>query len=125
MGVGIDLVELARVARLLERKGERALARLLTAGERAYLATRADVVPHLAARIVAKEALFKAMQSLPGGRAVGWRDLEVLRAESGRPSVALHGQAARIALAQGGLQIHLSLTHTVSAAAAIAVVESP
>ena len=125
MGVGIDLVELARVARLLERKGERALARLLTAGERAYLATRADVVPHLAARIAAKEALFKAMQSLPGGRAVGWRDLEVLRAEGGRPSVALHGQAARIALAQGGLQIHLSLTHTVSAAAAIAVVESP
>jgi len=122
LGVGIDLVELTRAAKLLARKGEHALDRLLTDGERAYLAERADPVPHFAARLAAKEAVYKALQLLPGGREIGWRDIEVVRSDSGRPTIALHGRAAAVARG-AGVTIHVSLTHSESAAAAVAVAE--
>ena len=87
IGVGIDLVDLERVARLFANKGEHAMQRFFTDEERAYLATRPDPTGHAAARIAAKEAVYKALQSLPGARAIGWRDIEVLRATAtaGRP----------------------------------------
>jgi holo-[acyl-carrier protein] synthase len=122
LGVGIDLVELTRAAKLLARKGEYALDRLLTDGERAYLAERADPVPHFAARLAAKEAVYKALQLLPRGREIGWRDIEVVRSDSGRPIIALHGRAAEVARG-AGVTIHVSLTHSESAAAAVAVAE--
>ncbi len=122
LGVGIDLVELTRAAKLLARKGDHALDRLLTDGERAYLAERADPVPHFAARLAAKEAVYKALQLLPGGREIGWRDIEVVRSDSGRPTIALHGRAVEVARG-AGVTIHVSLTHSESAAAAVAVAE--
>lgn len=122
LGVGIDLVELTRAAKLLARKGDHALDRLLTDGERAYLAERDDPVPHFAARLAAKEAVYKALQLLPGGREIGWRDIEVVRSDSGRPTIALHGRAAEVARG-AGVTIHVSLTHSESAAAAVAVAE--
>jgi holo-[acyl-carrier protein] synthase len=124
IGVGIDLVELARVRRLLAAKGERALARLFTAGERAYLAGRPDPAAHVAARIAAKEAVYNALQDLPGARGVGWRDIEVTRGGSGRPAIVLHGLAAAIAAERGGLRVRVSLTHSRSAAGAVAVIET-
>ena len=71
IGVGIDLVDLASVARLLEGKGERALQKLFTQTERDYLTRGPNPTGHAAARIAAKEAVYKAMQSLPGARAIG------------------------------------------------------
>jgi holo-[acyl-carrier protein] synthase len=125
VGVGIDLVDLERVRTLLAHKGEKAMARFFSEGEREYLATRMDATGHAAARIAAKEAVYKAMQALPGARRVGWRDIEVARDGDGRPAIKLHGVAARISADQGGLQIQISLTHSATSAGAIAIVEAP
>lgn len=123
VGVGIDLVEVARVSRLLARKGDVALRRLLTDAEREYVLSRDDPAPHVAARLAAKEAVYKALQSLPGTRGIGWREIEVVRGDEGRPEVRLAGSAARIAAEQGGIRLSVSLTHTPSAAGAVAVAE--
>jgi holo-[acyl-carrier protein] synthase len=122
IGVGIDLVDLARVQRLLADKGDHALTRLFTDEERAYLATRPDPTGHAAARIAAKEAVYKALQSLPGARAVGWRDIEVTRDPDGRPAIRLHGLAEQLAHEAGGLAIQISLTHSSVEAGAVAVI---
>lgn len=122
LGVGIDLVDLSRVARLLTDKGEQALTRFFTDAERSYLATRPDPTGHAAARIAAKEAVYKALQSLEGARGVGWRDIEVTRDSDGRPAIALHGLAARLAAEAGGIRIAISLTHSESTAGAVAVI---
>ena len=124
VGVGIDLVDLERIARMLADKGEHAMGRLFTAEERAYLATRPDPTGNAAARIAAKEAVYKAMQSLPGARAIGWRDIEVTRDSEGRPAIRLHGLAARLANQAGGVRIQVSLTHSAVSAGAVAVVSS-
>ena len=122
IGVGIDLVDLARVARMLADKGDHALARLFTDEERAYLATRPDPTGHAAARIAAKEAVYKALQALPGARGVGWREIEVTRDPEGRPAIRLHGLAEQLAAEAGGLAIQISLTHSSVEAGAVAVV---
>jgi holo-[acyl-carrier protein] synthase len=123
VGVGIDLVELDRVRGMLERRGDQLLERVLTAHEREYVVSHADPVPHIAARLAAKEAVYKALQTLPGCRGVGWREIEVWRALDGRPTAVLLGGAAEAARLAGGLTLHLSLTHSATSAAAVAVLE--
>lgn len=125
IGVGIDLVDLERVRVLLANKGEKAMTRFFSDRERAYLATRADAAGHAAARIAAKEAVYKAMQALQGARAIGWREIEVSRDPEGRPAIELHGVAARLSEESGGLRIQISLTHSATSAGAIAIVEAP
>ena len=125
VGVGIDLVDLARVRRLLADKGDQAMHRFFSDDERSYLGTRPDATGHAAARIAAKEAVYKAMQSLPGARAVGWREIEIARDGDGRPAIRLHGLAARLSRDRGGLQISISLTHSELSAVAVAVIEAP
>lgn len=125
IGVGIDLVDLERVRVLLANKGDRAMARFFSDHEREYMASRPDATGHAAARIAAKEAVYKAMQSLPGARAIGWRDIEVSRDAEGRPAIRLHGVAARLSEESGGLRIQVSLTHSAISAGAMAVVEAP
>ena len=125
VGVGIDLVDLERVRALLANKGEQAMTRFFSDSERQYLATRQDATGHAAARIAAKEAVYKALQALPGARGVGWREIEVARDPEGRPAIRLHGLAARVSDERGGLQIRISLTHSAVSAGAIAIVEAP
>jgi holo-[acyl-carrier protein] synthase len=125
IGVGIDLVDLERVRALLANKGEKAMARFFSEREREYLATRTDATGHAAARIAAKEAVYKAMQSLQGARAIGWREIEVFRDGAGKPAIELHGLAARLSGENGGLRIQISLTHSATSAGAIAIVEAP
>jgi holo-[acyl-carrier protein] synthase len=125
VGVGIDLVDLERIRTLLASKGEHAMARFFSDREREYLGTRADATGHAAARIAAKEAVYKAMQALPGARGVGWREIEVSRDPEGRPAIQLHGLAARVSDERGGLRIQISLTHSATSAGAIAIVEAP
>ena len=125
IGVGIDLIDLERVRSLLASKGEKAMRRFFSEGERDYLATRTDATGHAAARIAAKEAVYKAMQSLGGARAIGWREIEVSRDADGRPAIVLHGLAARLSDESGGLRIQVSLTHSATSAGAIAIVEAP
>jgi holo-[acyl-carrier protein] synthase len=123
--VGIDLVDLERIRRLLTSRRDQAMARFFSDREREYLATRPDETGHAAARIAAKEAVYKAMQSLPHARAIGWREIEVSRDADGRPAIQLHGLAARLSEQNGGLRIQISLTHSALSAGAIAVVEAP
>lgn len=122
IGVGVDLVDLERIARLLADRGEQALQRFFTENERAYLAARPQATGHAAARIAAKEAVYKALQSLPGARGVGWREIEVTRNGDGRPAIRLHGLAAQLASQHGGLVVRISLTHSATAAGAVAVI---
>ena len=109
-GVGIDLIEIERVERALERR-PRLADRLFTEAELAYARERARPGRHLAARFAAKEAVIKAL-----GRPVPPREIEVV---AGRPpKLRLHGQAADVA---DGAEIAISLTHSRESAAAIAI----
>ena len=123
IGLGIDLVDTEEAARLLERWGDRLLLRLLTDAERAYVASGAIPAQHLAVRLAAKEAVYKAMQALPDARAIRWREIEVVRHDGGRPLVVLHAAAREIAERGGVHRIALSLTHTSRSAGAVAILE--
>lgn len=114
-GVGIDLLEIDRLERALERH-PRLAARVFTEAERAYAADRARPGRHLAARFAAKEAVVKAL-GMPGG--AGLREVEVIAGEP--PTVRLSGRAAEVA---GGRRIDISLTHSRDSAAAVAIAES-
>ncbi|HJU90551.1 MAG TPA: holo-ACP synthase [Gemmatimonadaceae bacterium] len=123
VGVGIDLVEIARVRRLVEGKGERALQRLFTDGELAYANRRTDPMPHLAARVAAKEATFKAFGQHDGSRSIGWKEMEVVSGDDGNPTLRLHGAAARLAGELGITRLWVSLSHTQGAAGAVVIIE--
>lgn len=122
LGVGIDLVDIHRVVQMLERREEQALHKLLTPAERAFVMAQPVPARHIAARIAAKEAVYKALQSLPDARGVGWQEIEVLRSVDGRPSVKLHGAGAELDKKRGPLIIELSLSHSEMTAGAVAVV---
>ena len=110
IGVGIDLVDLERVRSLLASKGEQAMTRFFSERERGYLATRTDATGHAAARIAAKEAVYKAMQTLPEpGPSAGGRSRCPATRKAGR-QYELHGLAARVSRDIGGLRIQ-SLPH--------------
>ena len=113
--IGIDLVEIERLERVLERRPKLA-QRLFTDAERAYSDARARPGQHLAARFCAKEAVAKALRL----EAWNFRDVEVI-SDGGPPTVALRGAAAARA-AQLGVEVQVSLTHTGSQAAAVALV---
>jgi holo-[acyl-carrier protein] synthase len=108
--VGIDLIEIERIERALERR-PRLAERLFTSQELAYARARARPGQHLAARFAAKEAVIKAL-----GTGVPLREIEVLSGEP--PRVELHGRAAEVA---GDRDIAISLTHSRESAAAIAI----
>jgi holo-[acyl-carrier protein] synthase len=124
VGVGVDLVEIARVRDMLEEKGAHVYERLLTAGEAAYCLSKTDPAESVAVRLAAKEAVYKALQGNAAARGIGWRDIEVVRSEDGRPDVALAGLAAQRAAELGVSRILLSLSHTHEAAIAMAVVDA-
>ena len=115
MTVGIDLLEIDRLERALERR-PRLAERLFTDAERAYAASRARPAMHLAARFCAKEAVAKALEL----RAWSWRDVEVVGGGNEPPSVRLGGAAAQRA-SELGATVAISLTHTHGMAGAVAV----
>jgi holo-[acyl-carrier protein] synthase len=123
LGIGMDLVEIARVRRLIERHGDHALRRLFTAGERAYAESHRDPARHFAARFAAKEAAFKALASHGAGRGIGWRDLEVVTNSARPPRLLFHGLAAECAAELDVSAAWLTITHAVDVAAAVVVLE--
>ena len=108
--VGIDLIEIERIERALERR-PRLAERLFTADELAYAHERARPGRHLAARFAAKEAVIKAL-----GQGVPPREIEVVSGQP--PTIRLHGRAADVA---GDVDIAISLTHSRESAAAVAI----
>lgn len=111
-GIGIDLVEVARIAAANEKHGPAFAGRYLTEAERAYCDAQARPEIHQAARFAAKEAVAKALGTGIGGDC-GWLDIEIVRdADTGAPGVRLTGAAAAFAKHHGIARVLVSLSHT-------------
>ncbi len=123
LGTGIDLVELSRIRRAMEKFGDRFLQRFLHPDEIAYCQRHRDPGPFVAGRFAAKEAISKAFGTGIGAK-LGWLDMEVRHKESGEPFVVLHGGGLALLAERGAARVHLSLTHTASHAAAVALLEA-
>ncbi len=123
IGHGIDIVETARVAKMLEDHEERFLRRCFTQGERDYVAANpARRAEHLAGRFAAKEAVFKVLGT-GWSNGIAWTDAEVVREPSGKPTIQLHGRCAEIARELGIAHWHLSISHSGGYATASAIGE--
>ncbi|MQA90319.1 MAG: holo-ACP synthase [Gemmatimonas sp.] len=122
IGIGIDFVEVERIARLLLRYPDRASVRLFTDRELSHCRSTHSPAESYAARFAAKEAVFKALGT-GWSCGVTWHDAEVIAESSGAPCLLLHGEAGRLAGSRGVRRAHLSLTHTRTLAGAYVVLE--
>jgi len=123
VGTGIDLAEVNRIGAAIERYGNRFLERIYTAAEIAYVERKANRHERYAARFAAKEAGMKAIGT-GWRRGVRWKDFEVINLASGRPTLQLHGVAAKVADTMNVRHIALSLTHTAMQGMAIVILEA-
>ncbi len=123
VGLGMDLVEIPRVARMLERHGAHMLARIFSLAEQRYAQGRPEPARHLAGRIAAKEAAFKALAGDEQARTIGWRDMEVVVRADGAPELLFHRAAAVRARELNVARAHVTITHTEGMAAAVVVLE--
>ena len=103
VGIGIDIIEIARVAKAYQRWGQAFLSKIYTETEIAYCLNKHDPAPSLAARFAAKEAAFKAL-SQAGVEIRSWQDIEVSLDESDRPTISVRGI--------GGIYLQVSLSHS-------------
>lgn len=111
-GVGVDLIECARLQSALERHGERFLQRVFTAGERAYCLGMKNPVPHLAARFAAKEAVAKCFTTGIGAE-LGWLSIEVVKGSREQPLIQLDAAGTHLLHSIGCRDVLISLAHTV------------
>lgn len=123
LGVGTDLIEIARVEASILRFGERFFARIFTPGEIAYCQRKKHAAESFAARFAAKEAAAKALGT-GISRGIGWKEIEVRRSPGERPTLHLSGRAAERAAAMGVKHLHLSLSHSQQHSIAFVVAES-
>src|ERR1700733_5604461 len=122
LGLGTDLIETRRVQQSIDRFGDRFLEPIFTVGEIAYCQRKKNAAESFAARFAAKEAGAKALGT-GISRGVTWKEFEVRREASGRPTLHLSGRAAELAEAIGVKRVQLSLTHSREFALAVVVVE--
>ena len=122
LGIGVDLVEVERIQHSLDRFGERFMNRVFTEGEIVYCQSMKFPARHFAARFAAKEAVSKAFGT-GIGKAMGWRDIDVHKKESGEPFLVLHG-GAEVSPKSGRMKsAWISLSHTEHHAVAMVVIE--
>lgn len=122
LGSGVDLAEVDRIQRSIERYGQRFVQRVYTPAEIAYVQRKANQFERYAARFAAKEAGMKAIGT-GWRRGVRWQDFEVANLPSGKPTLRLHGVAAEVAAQLGVKHISLSLTHTAQQGMAFVILE--
>jgi holo-[acyl-carrier protein] synthase len=122
LGIGIDIIEVARIKASLEKFGERFGKRILLPDEIAYCLAHKDPAPFVAARFAAKEAVSKAFGTGIGAQ-IGWQDMEIRRKESGEPFVVLHGRGKELFESRKAKQLLVSISHTEHYAAVTAVLE--
>jgi holo-[acyl-carrier protein] synthase len=122
IGTGIDLVEIARLRKVIERLKDRFILRVFTPGEQEFCNAHRDPVPHYAVRFAAKEALFKALGT-GWAKGVTWLDVEVRRERQDAPTMVLHGEAQKLSAAMGAQKAHLSLSHSDQWAIAMVILE--
>ena len=122
-GIGTDLADIARVEKAWRRWGERFERRIFAPGEADICRTRPRPAACLAMRFAAKEAFSKAVGIGLRSARLAWRDIEVTHDPRGKPSLRLHGTAARLAAEIGLTGIHVSLTDESGLAQAVVIVE--
>ena len=124
LGIGTDLIEIARIAHSIDRFGDSFLRRVYTPEEIAYCRARNKTsAQSFAARFAAKEAAAKALGT-GIARGVAWTEFAVTRLPGQRPTLQFHGRAAELAARLGVTRTHLSLTHARDQAIAIVLLES-
>lgn len=119
LGVGIDLIETERIRKVFEKRGQAFLEKVFTSKEVDYAFGFKDPFTHLAARFAAKEAYYKCL----GKGTLRFSEIEVQQLPTGKPYLVLHGKTRELWLSEGSPDIHLSLTHHRSSAAAVVVLE--
>ncbi len=120
-GIGIDVVEVDRIQSSLDEFGSQFTNRIFTPLEQEYCDRQKNRELNYAARFAAKEAIAKAFGT-GIGKSIGWRDMEILRKDSGEPTVLLHGKGKELAESLNIDEIKISLTHAKHYAAANAVI---
>ena len=123
VGIGVDVVECARIQNSLDRFGERFLKRVFTDGEINYSMSMKFPARHLAARFAAKEAVSKAFGT-GIGKSMGWRDIDVQKKASGEPFLVLTGGAQTLASERSITNALITLSHTDHHAMAVIVLEA-
>lgn len=121
LGVGTDIIECSRIARVYERQQERFLERVFTEGERAYCLAMRNPVPFLAARFAAKEAVSKAFTTGIGEH-LGWKSIEVVKGSREQPLIRLDAKGQALLEQVGGTDVLVSLSHTENYGHAVALV---
>lgn len=119
LGLGADVIEVARIRGVLERQGERFLERVFTREEREYCFGMSQPHKHLAARFAAKEAVSKSFTTGIGAE-LGWRSVSVYHGERNEPLVRLDSKGEALLKAVGATQVLLTLSHTETVALAVA-----
>jgi holo-[acyl-carrier protein] synthase len=122
LGMGVDLIEIDRVKRAHEKRGQRFISRLYTSAEAKYCLAKSDPYPSLAGRFAAKEAVIKAFSKGFGSR-WQWRHIEVVREPSGKPGIKVHGILEKLREERKVSSIHLSIAHSKRDATAVVVLE--
>jgi holo-[acyl-carrier protein] synthase len=123
VGVGTDLMEIARIQQSIDRYGEQFVRRIFTFAEIEYCQRKKNAAESFAARFAAKEAAAKALGT-GISHGVSWLEIEVAREPSGRPVLVLSGRAQERARQLGVARISLSLTHSRETALAVVIMES-
>jgi holo-[acyl-carrier protein] synthase len=123
LGIGVDLVECARIERSLDRFGEKFLRRVFTESEIEYSMSMKCPARHLAARFAGKEAVAKAFGT-GIGKAMGWRNIDIRKKKSGEPFLVFSGPAQEVATKRGVVSALITLSHTDHHAMACVVLES-
>jgi len=122
VGLGVDILSVERFEKSLERYGERIIRRVFTESEREYCSKMKHSAEHFAARFAAKEAVSKALGT-GVCRGVSWKEMEVARLPSGKPTIKLTGGAEEAARRIGADIIHITMTHSRTQSVAFAVAE--
>lgn len=123
VGTGIDIVEVARVNRLLEKHSPRFEKRIFTPEEILYCQSKAEPGIHFAARFAAKEAVMKCLGT-GMDQGIAFTDIEVTHSDSGQPSVKMHGQAKKLFIRLKVKTIHISIAHEKNYAVGQAIAEA-
>ena len=121
-GTGLDIVEIERFSKALERNGKTFIKKVFTKGERKYSDSQHNPLQHYAARFAAKEAVLKAIKT-GWTKGTSWQDVEIIRCRDGSVRVSMKNISEKIAKQKKIKQIHLTITHTKDYAAAFAVAE--
>jgi len=117
------LIEIDRVKRAHEKHGKRFIDRLYTPSEAEYCLRKSDPYPSLAGRFAAKEAVIKAFSRGFGSR-WQWRHIEVVREDSGKPGIKVHGILEKLRWERKVSDIHLTIAHSKRDATAVVVLEA-